>query len=289
MRGEESDPSNWQKPFPATFIWTNLENGQVGFPTGFSIIDVLPGGLMHLAAAACLVQNNYAEEKQFCTGKFEQNNHTFNCPMSHGEVDVVSALSLDCKIFFAKAASYLPSKEFLSSNKLFGTAENFGLTSKVSDFPAGVCSSADKFDQESSSLLATGMSSILRPSPLQLLRLSAYIAKNGILPKLHSADKPVIGAEPEPINVKDSTWLTLQSGMLASAKEGVCRLLDSDNQMNLSAIGSTVKHGERYASWLLGFFPSEKPRNAFIALNESEKATENAFQLAQVYLSANWL
>jgi cell division protein FtsI/penicillin-binding protein 2 len=283
LRSDKKEEGTWQKPFPETFIWANLKTGQVGFPTGFANIDVLPGSIMHLVTAACLCQNGCGEEKQICTGEFEDNENTFTCVASHGELDLVSALARGCSVFFAKAASKLSITDLLNS------AEKLGLNQKVGDFQAGVFPISKSPDAKRVSLFATGLSPLLRPTPLQHLRLASYIATNGNLPKLHSAEKPVSGLEPVPEDMTELTWQTLQAGMLASAREGTCQNLDPDNTMNLCAIGSTVKHNQAYASWLITYFPSEAPRYAFLALNESQTPTGDAFRLAQIYMTANWL
>ncbi len=283
MASVQSEPDHWQKPIPDTFIWANLKTGQIGFPTGFANIDVLSGSLFHLVTAACLVQINCADDKHICNGNFEQNENTFTCPASHGDVDIASALSLNCQVFFAKAASNLMAKDLLN------TADRLGLISQVGDFQAGVSPVSANLDRASASLIATGMSPIFRPSPLQYLRLTSYIATSGILPRLHSAENPAEGVESVPPDITEPTWQKLRAGMLASAQEGACQSLDSVQTLRLSAIGSAVKHSKAYVSWLTGFFPNEEPRYAFLALNESETANGNAFHLAQVYLSANWL
>src|SRR5580658_4612760 len=52
----------------ASFYWSDLRTGQVGFPTGLAADHGLPGSIMKLITTACLCQEGKSERRFDCTG-----------------------------------------------------------------------------------------------------------------------------------------------------------------------------------------------------------------------------
>ena len=51
----EDEPVLLPGSFQNTFMWADLRTGQIGFPGGLARNDVMPGSVMHLVAAAALL------------------------------------------------------------------------------------------------------------------------------------------------------------------------------------------------------------------------------------------
>src|ERR1700722_8528019 len=90
------------RPPAPTFIWADLQTGQVGFPTGFGLGSGLPGSLMKLVAVAALnetgmINPNHTIE---CMGQITRNHETYHCLHPHGHVDLTHAIAKSCNVFF---------------------------------------------------------------------------------------------------------------------------------------------------------------------------------------------
>src|SRR5271168_4701394 len=104
----ENEPVLLPGSFQSTFMWADLRTGQIGFPGGLARNDVMPGSVMHLVAAAALMEQRLVdpEESVVCAQKNL-------CSVSHGSVDLAHAIALGCNRYFAQQSRSLTAPSFL--------------------------------------------------------------------------------------------------------------------------------------------------------------------------------
>jgi len=266
-----------------TFVWADLRTGQVGFPTGLSMASAPPGSLMKLVAAAALCEEGLINpnETQDCMGHVTLHHQQFNCQFAHGRVNLVEAIGKSCNVFFVKSAQRLSSQMFLKY------AARFGLNSSVAGRASGAFPSEGT---EPSFMYVLGLSANFVPTPLQILRMAAYIGNRGTVPLLHSAEEPPAPGQTEPVlTLSDGTWSRLSEGMELACRQGTCRKLDINNEKHIAAKTGTSVHGKKFQSWIAGFFPYEKPNYAFCLMAQSGTSQETAVPMAhEMLFSTTW-
>src|SRR5271163_2094980 len=96
--------------FQPTFIWADLRTGQIGFPAGMTDNDVSPGSLMHLIAAAAMLQESLVDPtEQFACACDRTSGLTISpAVLNHGFLDLPLALANGCNTYFSRMSSILP-------------------------------------------------------------------------------------------------------------------------------------------------------------------------------------
>lgn len=270
-----------------SFYWTNLHNGQIGFPTGMVVPSGQPGSIMKLVSAAALYENGlYAHGQTIeCRGSIHINNEQFSCLYPHGHVELTRAIGLSCNVFFATAAQKLSPRAFIDY------AARFGLHSAVDGF-------ADESFPEvepgplhgDNAQYALGLAPDLRPNALQILRIAAIVATKGQVQPMHNTS---LEAKPEPepftLSLKPGTWNILQQGMRLCDREGTGKHLDPADKLQLAVKTGTAPHGKAFQSWICGYFPYPSPRYAFCLRASGGTSIERAVPEARKWLfSAEW-
>lgn len=267
------------------FFWADLDNGNIGFPTGLDIPVQRPGSVMKLVTAACVLEEGALNpnEKIECTGLAQFGWQKYKCPKAHGLLSVEEALALSCNVYFAKVSSRV------GSGTLLGYAEKFLLDKPVSGQPPGEFPDPDKIS-DSVADYGLGLDKHLRPSALQLLRLSALIARDGDIPHLRSAEMADMKGEAIKLDLSPETFRRLKQGMrLAASKGGTAEAIDPANKLHLAVKTGTVGHGNKFQSWIIGFFPYEKPRHAFSLFAPVGTSHDSAVPLAgKRLLAVQW-
>ncbi len=265
------------------FVWTDLRTGQMGFPLGLSKVDVLPGSLMHLVAAAGLVDESLLKPEftHHCVAEKVGENQSFECTMPHGEVDLARALAVNCSSFFVSTA------RLISTPLLLRFSESFGLNQPVGTFSGGIF---PKSRTGNSTSFVTGLNREMRPTLLQILRMNALIASNGRLPvKMHSAEQTVEGEEPVQTKLKSDTWKFLQGAMREACLMGVAKTLDPNDKMRISAAVSVVEGKSGFTQWVCGFFPFDQPIYAFTICCPSAAPDDTGIRLSrELLLAQEW-
>jgi cell division protein FtsI/penicillin-binding protein 2 len=267
------------------FFWCNIKNGQVGFPTGFSVPHERPGSIMKLVAAAALLEEGLFSPNQEleCTGTYRVGREDVHCQKAHGKIDIVKALGFSCNVFFARATHHLTSRAFLAQ------ARALGLASGCAGRPAGPFP-ADERLPDSSLHYVLGLAEDLKPSSLALLRLAALIAvgAGGILPVLHSAEDFELKEKESPFKnpLSNHTNEILQHGMRLCAREGTARKLDQSDNLKLAVKTGTTPHGNKFQSLLIGYFPIDDPRHAICLVSPSGTSQDSAVPKAREFLTA---
>jgi cell division protein FtsI/penicillin-binding protein 2 len=268
---------------PGKFIWCNLRNGQIGFPSGPSAPIGMPGSIMKLVAAAALTDAHLmsVDEKFECRGVYKLHNETYKCQFAHGLIDMANAIGLSCNVYFAHAA------QKMSARTIIEYARKFGLDQQIGDFKTGKFP-ASTADNASSEKYVLGLAEDLQANALQIMRISAIIANDGKVPFLHSAELSGDGPEFE-LALSPQSWKILKEGMQIASRHGTGKKLDPENKLKLAIKTGTTPHGKSFQSWITGYFPWDHPRYAFVLRAPAGTSQDEAVPQARKFLfSAEW-
>lgn len=276
------------------FVWCDLKGGHVGYPTGLVVPHERPGSLMKLVAAAVLVDEGlFGHNERFdCTGTYTpphrgKNAQSVHCQFAHGQIEIVDAIALSCNCFFAHAAERLTARAFLTK------ARALGLSSPCAGRRAGLFPLHYEDMTGPSMPYVLGLAEDFKPGCLQLMRLAAFIAlgPHGKLPVLHSSENMELLAKekPLPVALTEKSHDILVKGMRQAVLKGTCRKLDPKDTMKVAAKTGTTPHGAKFQSHVIGFFPFEKPTNAFCLFSPSGTAQDSAIpQVREILFSTTW-
>jgi cell division protein FtsI/penicillin-binding protein 2 len=243
--------------------WWDLQTGKMEGPGSTSPVPYgMPGSVMKLVTATALLEDGLmAPHQRFtCNGHITFQGKTYVCAHAHGSISLVEALGRSCNVYFAQAVRPL------SAQRLWAYARRFQLDRPVtSNAPFQFMSPA--LGHQPIQDLALGLSPAMQPNALQLLRVAKIIAQ-----------REISGLNP-------STWDVLQGGMRFAARRGTAQALDPSDQYQFAAKTGTAPHGERFNSWLIGYFPFEKPRYAFCARASAGTASDSAVPLMRHFLA----
>lgn len=267
------------------FFWADLKNGNIGFPTGLTLPCGRPGSIMKLVTAASVLEegalslNENIECRGFYKPKFFP--ERVKCPKAHGELKVEQAIALSCNVYFAKVGERLKVGTFL------GYAKKFGLDSPVAAMGTG--GFPDTADDDDIVSYCIGLNEKVRPNALQLLRIAALIGCNGEIPFLKDAQDIELKGEPMKLDLKEDTFNRLKIGMRKATEIGTAEGIDPEDKLMLAVKTGTVGHGKKFESWIIGFFPFDKPKYAFSLFAPVGVSHDSAVPLAgKRLLSVEW-
>lgn len=250
------------------FWWCDLRNGKPQGSAHPGNCFGLPGSLMKLVGATALLEERLISPDQFleCRGTLRIKGQLYRCQHAHGRINMRQALAGSCNIYFAQAAEVLSTRRFLQYAEAFQLDRPTGPGRESAFlFPSAAVLT------QASHLYVLGLAKPLQPSAAQLLRMTRHIALRDIQ-----------GFQP-------ATWRLLQSGMRSAVTQGTARQLDPQNRLRVAAKTGTTPSGEIYQSWVMGFFPIEKPRMAFCGRALSGTARDAAVPAARKCLQqAPW-
>jgi hypothetical protein len=250
------------------FWWCGLRDGKPHGSAHPGHCFGLPGSLMKLVAATALLEERLLSPDELleCRGTLRIQGQLYRCQHAHGKISMRQALAFSCNIYFAQAAEVLSTRRFLQYAQAFQLDRPTG-SSKESAylFPSQTALT------QASQLYVLGLAKSMQPNAAQLLRMTRHIA----LRDIH-------GFQP-------ATWRFLQSGMRSAVTQGTARQLDPQNRLRVAAKTGTTPSGELYQSWVMGFFPIEKPVVAFCGRALSGTAKDAAVPAARQRLQkAPW-
>jgi cell division protein FtsI/penicillin-binding protein 2 len=290
---EGETPSEAAKPSPGTgsasaktsgacFLWADLKTGFVGFPTGLRVPKGPPGSVMKLVAATAIMETGALDpnNKVDCKGHATIDGETFHCQFPHGHVDLTHAIAMSCNSYFVNASKHISSQAFLHF------AERLGLKDSVARMPVGIFPAAT---HDPSYTFILGLNETFQPSALQLLRLAALVGSKGDLPFLRRSDDMETPDPPFRVQLHEATWHRLQQGMEMAVRDGTAKHLDPENKMHIAAKTGTSIHGKKFQSCIIGYFPYDKPGNAFCIWSPTGTSQESAVPQAHQFLfSTTW-
>lgn len=255
-------PDAQAKPIPPPFWWMSLRDNILHGPSHCHCAFGMPGSLMKLVAASALLEERLITPDTLleCRGTVVVHGKKFSCRHAHGKLKIREALGVSCSGFFASAS------EVLSTHRFLRYAEAFGLNHPTQKGEGYLYPNHSAYDHPSL-LYVQGLSRTMQPNTRQLIRLVRHIARRDI-PGFHA-----------------QTWDILQSGMRISATRGSASKIDPGNRLRVAAKTGTAPHGGTYQSWVIGYFPFEKPEYIFCTRTVAGAAPDTAIPQARRFLS----
>lgn len=204
---------------------------------------------------------------------------------AHGYVDMRKALAVSSDVYFYYVGGGFEDQKGLGITKIGEYVNKFLVGSPTKGFfagPSGTVPSPDwkkeKFNGEAWTLGNTYHSSIgqygFQVTPLQMVRAVTGITNDGVIVE------PVIikgeqGAETNIKNVDMSSFKIVKEGMRMAVTDGTAVALNVPG-VNVAAKTGTAEVGttkSQINSLVLGYYPYEKPKYAFIVILEAGPPT----------------
>lgn len=200
---------------------------------------------------------------------------------AHGYVDMREAIAVSSDEYFYTVGGGVPGQEGLGIvrlekyARLFGFGEPTGIdgfTEKAGTVPNPEWKKANFPDDPTWRLGNTYHTAIgqygFQITPLQALRAVAALANGGYLvtPTIEKGKEPVR----KNLNLDPAQLKIVQEGMHQSSLVGTAKALNV-SYMTFGAKTGTAEQGvakDKVNSWVMGFFPYEKPKYAFVILLE---------------------
>jgi cell division protein FtsI/penicillin-binding protein 2 len=272
-------------PTGALFFWADLLNGNVGFPSGLQVPHSRAGSVMKLVTAACLLEEGVfnPNDTEECTGSVTIAGETYGCGKGHGILTIDQAIALSCNVFFAKVSRQI------GPMAIIDYARKFGMDSPAAGFKCGAFPTKPK---SSTARYALGLSEDMQPSALQMLRLAAIFGTEGKVPAMKNAgmfDVNDLSIKPFTVELREATFRRIRKGMILACEQGTAMKLDPERKLKIAAKTGTVPHGKKFESWVIGYFPFDKPVHAFCLFAPSGTSRDSAVPQAHAKLmSVYW-
>ena len=201
---------------------------------------------------------------------------------AHGLVDMRHAIAVSSNIYFYQIGGGFGTQKGLGIaniekySKMFGIGQKTGidLAGELGGTVPSIAWKAKHFPKDPWRLGDTYNTSIgqygYQVTPLEMVRAMGGIATKGTLvtPTLirHPENKPI---NPVTLPFTPDEYKVVQEGLLLDVTEGTARALLIDGFPAAAKTGTAqIKNNTRVNSWVLGFFPYDKPRFAFVVLME---------------------
>lgn len=200
---------------------------------------------------------------------------------AHGLVDMREAIAVSSNVYFYEiSGGYKEQKGIGISNiekytRMFGLGEltNIDIPNEAKGIIPNPVWKAEKFDGEPWRLGDTYHTSIgqygFSVTPLSLASAFATIANKGKLINPHVL-KGRVDVNKEIKNIKEEYFNIIHEGMRMAVTDGTAKGLDIP-QIKIAAKTGTAEIGiskKLVNSWVVGFFPYEKPKYSFVVVME---------------------
>ena len=240
-----------------------------------------PGSVFKLVTAlAALETGKITPNTRFhCNGEFrlKPGARPYHCwnKQGHGSLNLYEALERSCNVYFYNIGSRLTADQIAHFARELGLGERMEIeTTNIA--PGLVPDTAwkkerlkEKWYQGETLSFAIGQSYLL-VSPVQILRLSAIIAKNGrrVEPKLLIEKNE--SKSDEKIAIHEENLNVIKRGMLQVVESdyGTGQLARVDFDKLAAKTGTAQVPPQKAHSWMTGFFPYENPKIAFVVFVE---------------------
>ncbi|MCK5022231.1 MAG: hypothetical protein KAR54_03220 [Candidatus Pacebacteria bacterium] len=214
---------------------------------------------------------------------------------AHGWTDMREAIAVSSDVYFYAIGGGYEDQTGLGINrineyvKLFGFSEETGIEAFIEE--RGVIPNpkwkAEVFDGEDWLIGNTYHTAIgqygFQITPLQAIRAVTAIANEGKLFRPTILIVETKNNDYKKINIKEEYFEIIKQGMRQAVTEGTALGLNLPF-LEISAKTGTAERGinnEKVNSWVIGFYPSDKPKYTFVAMME-EGPSEN--QLGGLYI-----
>jgi len=245
-----------------------------------------PGSVFKIItfAAAVELMDINPEEKVQCKGTFKLGDRHYSCwhKIGHGEVDIVSAMTRSCNVYFYQLGLKL------GVENLEKYAEKFHLGQKTGiDMPGekkgfipdcGKKKSKNRWRQGDTVIFSIGQGA-LWVTPLQMACVISAVANKGVCRKPYIVDKIVDsnggeiyshGVETESsIDLSDKTW-ELLGGALIEVVESGTGIRSKISGVKIAGKTGTAQNsqGDDHA-WFVSYAPADNPEIAMAVIVEN--------------------
>ncbi len=224
----------------------------------------------------------------YCDTNFTYIDHTFHCTGYHESINVSSAITVSCNIFFYELGIRLGLDRLLEYERLYGLGSPLGLESGDS---GGYLACPETFERlgiqwyvGELTQAAIGQSEV-QVTPLQMATVASTIANNGQRWKPHliqsywnnimteqlSVKAPELSAQVAQNNA-DEVYPYIKAGMVGAAEVPMLPEYDlSSLPFDVAIKTGTPQSPRGTDSFVIGFAPADKPEIAFCAMLEGGK------------------
>ncbi len=200
----------------------------------------------------------------------------------HGAVDMRKAIAISSNVYFYQIGGGFGTQRGLGIAaieryiRMFGIGEKTGtdIGSEVSGTIPSVAWKARRFPKDPWRIGDTYNTSIgqygFQVTPIQMLRATAGLASRGtlVVPTMRKYDGMEDIATTK-LAIADSLYSVIHNAMRATVVEGTAQSLNTEVVPVAAKTGTAqIKSNTRVNSWVIGFFPSNKPRYAFVVIME---------------------
>ena len=224
----------------------------------------------------------------YCDTNFTYIDHTFHCTGYHESINVSSAITVSCNIFFYELGIRLGLDRLMEYERLYGLGSPLGLESGDS---GGYLACPETFERlgiqwyvGELTQAAIGQSEV-QVTPLQMATVASTIANNGQRWKPHliqsywnnimteqlSVKAPELSAQVAQNNA-DEVYPYIKAGMVGAAEVPMLPEYDlSSLPFDVAIKTGTPQSPRGTDSFVIGFAPADKPEIAFCAMLEGGK------------------
>ena len=224
----------------------------------------------------------------YCDTNFTYIDHTFHCTGYHESINVSSAITVSCNIFFYELGIRLGLDRLMDYERLYGLGSPLGLESGDS---GGYLACPETFERlgiqwyvGELTQAAIGQSEV-QVTPLQMATVASTIANNGQRWKPHliqsywnnimteqlSVKAPELSAQVAQNNA-DEVYPYIKAGMVGAAEVPMLPEYDlSSLPFDVAIKTGTPQSPRGTDSFVIGFAPADKPEIAFCAMLEGGK------------------
>lgn len=238
-----------------------------------------PGSVFKLVVAmAALEQGKITPNTTFhCDGTFKltPRSRTFHCWLrrGHGEVNLYKAIEGSCNVYFYNVAKMLGEENLAHYAEKFGFGENLAL--QLTNVARGLVPDRDwkfkrfneKWYQGETINFGIGQGYLL-VTPLEILRLVAAIANDGMLPQPRIVEEGELNRKK--LGMKKENFESLKRAMLkvVQSDRGTGQYARVDFANIAGKTGTAQVYGKRSHAWFAGFFPFKDPKLALVVFLE---------------------
>lgn len=240
-----------------------------------------PGSVFKLVTAlAGLEKGKITPNTRFyCGGKFSLRPGTrpFSCwnKSGHGSLNLYEALERSCNVYFYNVGSRVSPDDIAHYAREFGMGEpmEFEATNITPGLVPDTTWKKEKFKEKwyqgETLSFAIGQGYLL-VSPLQVLRLSGIIAKNGMKVEPQMILEKNRSPRPKKVAIHEENLKVIKRGMLnvVQSDYGTGQLARVDFAKLAAKTGTAQAPPKTAHSWMTGFFPYENPKMAFVVFVE---------------------
>lgn len=242
-----------------------------------------PGSIFKLVTALAALETGKItpNTRLKCTGGVKLGKRTFHCweHSGHGSLNLYEAIERSCNSYFYRLGSRLSPEDIAHYARELGLGDALKL--EVTDMTPGlVPDSAWKRDRYREAWysgdtlsFAIGQSYLLT-SPIQILRLTSIIAKEGrrVEPRLvmNSHDPRLTDARESRVAIREENLKVIKKAMLnvVESDYGTGQFARVDFDKMAAKTGTAQAPPRDPHSWMTGFFPYKDPKIAFVAFVE---------------------